>query len=149
NYVYAKWLFRREDVKTEERVQRAINIFSSIASVPNGALFLQAAYFVGVGQVKLKKYDDAVATFKKIAASTARDERERSVKELSVLSLGRVLFEMGKFDEAIEQYQEIPRESESFPDSLYEMAWAFIRKNDYQRAKNATDILLLVAENSV
>jgi len=149
NYVYAKWLFRREDMDQTERITRAINIFNGIASVPNGALYLQAAYFVGVGQVKLKKYDEAIATFKKISTATPRDERERSVKELAILSLGRVLFETGKFDEAIEQYQEIPRESDSFPDSLYEMAWAFIRKTDYQRAKNATDILLLVAENSV
>jgi TolA-binding protein len=149
NYVYAKWLFRREDMAAEERVSRAINIFQGIASVANGPLYLQAAYFVGVGQVKLKKYDDAIATFKKISAANPRDERERSVKELAIISLGRVLFEVGKFDEAIEQYQDIPRESDSFPDSLYEMAWAFIRKGDYQRAKNATDILLLVAENSV
>jgi tetratricopeptide (TPR) repeat protein len=149
NYVYAKWLFRREDMGAEERVQRAVNIFQGIASVPNGALYLQASYFVGVGYVKLKKFDDAVLQFKKVASANPRDERERSVKELAVLSLGRVLFEMGRFDEAIEQYQEIPRESDSFPDSLYEMAWSFIRKNDYQRAKNATDILLLVAENSV
>ncbi len=149
NYVYAKWLFRRDDMDATDRITRSINIFNGIASVPNGALYLQAAYFVGVGQVKLKKYDEAIATFKKIATANPRDERERSVKELAILSLGRVLFETGKFDEAIEQYQEIPRESDSFPDSLYEMAWAFIRKTDYQRAKNATDILLLVAENSV
>ncbi|MBL8949557.1 MAG: tetratricopeptide repeat protein [Myxococcaceae bacterium] len=149
NYVYAKWLFRREDIEATDRTTRAINIFQGIASVPNGALYLQAAYFVGVGQVKLKKYDEAIATFKKVATATPRDERERSVKELAILSLGRVMFETGKYDEAIEQYQEIPRESDSFPDSLYEMAWSFIRKQDYQRAKNATDILLLVAENSV
>jgi TolA-binding protein len=149
NYVYAKWLFRREDMSPDERVQRAVAIFNNIASVPNGAYNLQAAYFVGVGYVKLKKFDEAVLQFKKIAQATARDERERAVKELATLSMGRVLFEMGRFDEAIEQYQEIPRESDSFPDSLYEMAWSFIRKNDYQRAKNATDILLLVAENSV
>src|SRR5258706_12126117 len=133
----------------EERVTRAVHIFEGIASVPNGALYLQAAYFVGVGQVKLKKYEEAVATFKKISTANPRDERERAVKELAILSLGRVLFEMTKYDEAISEYQEIPRESDSFPDSLYEMAWAYIRKNDYQRAKNCTDILGLVAENSV
>jgi TolA-binding protein len=149
NYVYAKWLFRREDMPVEERVKRSLAIFTNIASVPNGALYLQAAYFVGVGDVKLKKYEEAVAQFKAIAKANPRDERERAVKELATLSLGRVLFELGKFDEAIEQYQEIPRESDSFPDSLYEMAWSFIRKNDYQRAKNAVEILGLVAENSV
>lgn len=148
NYVYAKWLFRREDMALEERVTRAVNIFQGMASVPNGALYLQAAYFVGVGQVKLKKYDEAIATFRKISTANPRDERERSVKELATLSLGRVLFEVGKYDEAIAVYQEIPRESDSFPDSLYEMAWAYIRKQDFVRARNMTEILELVAQNT-
>jgi TolA-binding protein len=148
NYVYAKWLFRREDMPPEERITRAVNIFQGMASVPNGALYLQAAYFVGVGQVKLKKYDDAIATFRKISTANPRDERERSVKELAQLSLGRVLFEVGKYDEAIAVYQEIPRESDSFPDSLYEMAWAYIRKQDFVRARNMTEILELVAQNT-
>src|SRR5260370_27527756 len=99
-------------MKPEDRVQRAANVFSAIAANVNGPLYLQAAYFVGVSYVKLKKYDDAIAQFKKIIAATARDERERAVKELAVLSLGRVLFEVGKYDGAIEQYQEIPRESD-------------------------------------
>ncbi len=148
NYVYAKWLFRREDMAPEERITRAVNIFQGMASVPNGALYLQAAYFVGVGQVKLKKYDDAIATFRKISTANPRDERERSVKELAQLSLGRVLFEVGKYDEAIAVYQEIPRESDSFPDSLYEMAWAYIRKQDFVRARNMTEILELVAQGT-
>ena len=148
SYVYAKWLFRREDMSVEDRVNRAIPIFANLAKA-DGGYHLQAQYFVAVGFVKLKRFDDAIAQFQQVAKASPRDERERQVKELANLSLGRVLFETGKYDEAIDRYQEIPRESDSFPDSLYETAWTYVKKGDFERAKNATDILLLVAENSV
>ncbi|MFT3838835.1 MAG: tetratricopeptide repeat protein [Myxococcaceae bacterium] len=149
-YVYAKWMFKREDMSAEVRIPKAQNVFVQLEQQQSGPFRLQAAYFIGVGFVKLKQWDRAIERFGWIVSQPAsQDPREKVVKELASLSLGRVLFEEGKFDEAIDKYNDIPRESDSFPDSLYETAWAFVRKGEFQRAKNATDILLLVAEDSV
>lgn len=149
-YVYAKWMFKREDMSPEVRIPKAQNVFVQLEQQQSGPFRLQAAYFIGVGFVKMKQWDRAIERFSWIATQPAsQDPREKVVKELASLSLGRVLFEEGKFDEAIDKYNDIPRESDSFPDSLYETAWAFVRKGEFQRAKNATDILLLVAEDSV
>ena len=148
-YVYAKWLFRREDLSVEDRVNRAQGAFSGLVQNPAAPFRLQSAYFIGVGFVKLKNYERAIEQFKWVASQATRDDKEKQVKELANLSLGRVLFEVGKFDEAIDRYQEISRESDNFPDSLYETAWAYVRKGDFTRAKNATEVLLLVAEDSV
>jgi len=41
--------------------------------------------------------------------------------------LGRLLYETGKYDRAVDRYQEIPRESEYFVDALYETAWAQVK----------------------
>src|SRR5262249_34234870 len=54
----------------------------------------------------------------------------------------------GKLDEAIDRYQDVPTQSEYFPESLYEIAWARTKKGEYLLAKNTTDILLLVAPDS-
>jgi TolA-binding protein len=150
SYVYAKWLFRREDLTPEERIPRAQAIFNSLAAA-NGPLALASAYFVGVGHVKLKKYDEAINVFKGITSQAGRDERENQVKELAWMSLGRVQFELGQFDEAIVSYREIPPEPKNinYPDSLYETAWAHIRKKDFARARNATELLKLVSEGTV
>jgi tetratricopeptide (TPR) repeat protein len=148
-YVYAKWLFRREDLAVEDRMARSQGAFSGLVQNPSAPFRLQSAYFIGVSWVKLKSYDKAIEQFKWVAAQPSRDEKEKQVKELANLSLGRVLFETGKYDEAIDRYQEISRESENFPDSLYETAWTYVRKGDFTRAKNATEVLLLVAEDSV
>ncbi|MBX7097950.1 MAG: tetratricopeptide repeat protein [Myxococcaceae bacterium] len=145
-YVYAKWLFRREDLPLEQRITRAQNAFSALAQ--GGRFRFQAGYFIGVGYVKLKDFEKAAAQFQALTKLKATDKKEREIQELASLSLGRVDFEMGKFDEALDHYQDIPRESDSFPESLYEIAWTHVRKGDFARARSATEILLLVAEDS-
>jgi tetratricopeptide (TPR) repeat protein len=54
-----------------------------------------------------------------------------------------------KYDEAVEHYSRVPQQSDNFPDSLYEIAWCYVRKGELRKAKDATEVLLLVAENSV
>ena len=148
-YVYAKWLFRRGDLPVEERVKRSQAIFNSLVQDPSGPFRRQSAYFIGVGHVRLKAWDQAIAQFKTVGTLPERDAKDREVHELAELSLGRVYFEIGKYDEAIDAYAKVPQQSDNFPDSLYEIAWTFVRKGELVRAKNATEVLLLVAEDSV
>ncbi|MFZ5440548.1 MAG: tetratricopeptide repeat protein [Myxococcota bacterium] len=148
-YVYAKWMFRRQDLPLADRVTRSRPVFQSLADDQTGPFHVQAAYFIGVGFVRLKQWDQAIAQFQAVAQGAARDEKEREVKELAELSMGRVFFETGKYDEAIDHYARIGQSSDNFPDSLYEIAWSYVRKGELERAKNATEVLLLVAEDSV
>lgn len=148
-YVYAKWLFRRTDLSLEERVNRSRPVFQSLAGDATGPFHLQAAYFIGVGYVRLRQWDAAISQFLTVSQATPRDDKERTVQELADLSMGRVYFETGKYDEAIDRYARINQRSESFPDALYEVAWSYVRKGELERAKNATEVLLLVAEDSV
>ncbi len=144
SYVYGKWLFKREDLPLDQRMNRAQAIFGPLAN-GGGAFRLLAAYFVGVTHVKLKQYDQAIEVFERIGRTQAQNERERKVQELANLSLGRLFYETGQYDRALDRYQEIPRESEYFPETLYEIAWTQVKKGEYQRAFNAAEILLLVA----
>ncbi len=148
-YVYAKWMFRRQDLPIEERVERSRAIFQTLAFDQSGPFHVQSAYFIGVGYVRLKQWDQALAQFLAVTQGQARDDKERAVKELAELSMGRVYFEVGKYDDAIDRYARIGQASDSFPDSLYEIAWCYVRKGELERAKNATEVLLLVAEDSV
>lgn len=149
SYVYGKWLFRRDDLSVEERVPKAQQVFDGLAREAGGPLRLQSIYFLGVGHVRLKQWDKAIESFTQLTRMTARDARDRQVQELAEVSLGRVYFEVGKYDEAIEHYSRVPQQSENFPDSLYEIAWCYVRKGELNKAKDATEVLLLVAENSV
>lgn len=147
-YVYGKWLFRRRDLPAQERMQRLEQTFSAIADDPQAPYRLQSSYFLGVAYTQAKALDRAVAQFEKLLMLPARGEKEVKIKELANLSLGRLYYELGRYDDALDRYGEIPRESENFPDSLYEIAWCQVKKGEFERAKNATDILLLVAPDS-
>ncbi len=147
-YIYGKWLFKRTDVPPAQRFSEAAAAFEKLAAQPDGRYRLQALYFLGVIEVERGNYDAALARFAEVAKSKPKDAKEQKLVELANLSEGRVLVEQGKFAEAIDRYQEIPRDSDSFPESIYETAWAKVRAEDFEGAKNATDILLLVAPDS-
>jgi tetratricopeptide (TPR) repeat protein len=149
SYVYGKWLFSREDMPVADRIPKAQQVFEELAREAGGPLRLQSIYFIGVGHVRLKAWDKAIEAFTQVTKMTARDARDRKVQELAEVSLGRVHFEVAKYDEAVEHYSRVPQQSDNFPDSLYEIAWCYVRKGELRKAKDATEVLLLVAENSV
>ncbi|QSQ19411.1 tetratricopeptide repeat protein [Pyxidicoccus parkwayensis] len=171
-YVYAKWLFRRTDLPPEERLARARAAFIPLAQSPDGAFRLQAAYHLGVLSVQAGDYPGAIQQFQQLAvapaatpaaqvqalpagvrrpggdAFTAPEVDAQRVRELALMSLGRLQYETGRYDEALDTYSRVPRDSQSFPDSLYEVAWVHVKMGHHQLAKNAIDILLMVAPDS-
>jgi tetratricopeptide (TPR) repeat protein len=147
-YVYAKWLFKRTDLKGEERISRARAAFEPLTQSSIRLVRLQSAYHLGVLSVQAGDLKDAIERFRALIALPVSDPEETRIRELSNLSLGRLLYETGALDEALDRYLDIPRDSESFVDSLYETAWTYVKQGNYQRAKNAIDILLLVDPES-
>jgi tetratricopeptide (TPR) repeat protein len=147
-YVYGKWLFRRQDLTARERLERVSAAFATLADDPEAPYRLQSTYYLGVAAVQARDYEQAIARFESLLTLPASGEKEVKIKELANLSLGRLYYEVGRYAEALDRYQEVPRESENFADSLYEIAWTQVKMGEYERAKNATDILLLVAPNS-
>ncbi|MGQ0506653.1 MAG: hypothetical protein ACT4TC_15175 [Myxococcaceae bacterium] len=167
-YVYGKWLFKRQDISRDERLARSDVVFAKLAGEP-GAYRLQAQYFLGVAEVQRAELEPsaradhftrALDLFKRVVTDVDSNEKTNRLKELANLSMGRVFYELGGeeglrpelrdsyFTQALDRYQEIPRESEHFVDSLYEIAWVQVKRDQFEKAKNATDILLLVAPDS-
>lgn len=154
-YVHARGTFKRADLSPEEHQQRSRALFAPLAQTP-GRFRVQAVYHLGVLSVQAGDLPAAIAQFQRIVAtgpdavvSTGMPEPEaQRFRELARLSLGRLLYETGRYDEALDQYSQVPRESERFPETLLEVAATYVRKQDFVQAKNATDILLLVSPDS-
>src|SRR5262249_18138616 len=146
-YVYAKWLTRRTDLPAEERRRRAAEAFQPLTA--QGSRFrLPSLYFLGVLRVQAQDYAGAMERFSEVTASKPADEREQRIVELAQLGMARLLVETGNVPEAVDRYNTISQESPAFPEALYEMAWGKVRSEDWVGARNATDILLLVAPDS-
>ncbi|MFP2932419.1 tetratricopeptide repeat protein [Pyxidicoccus sp. 3LG] len=168
-YVHAKWLFRRTDLPPAERIARARAAFTPLAQAPEGNFRLHAAYHLGVLSVQAGELPAAIEQFQQLAtpqsaqaaqvapsvpgqprppAGQSQEVDARRIRELALLALGRLLYETGRFDEALDRYGQVPRDSDSFPESIYEIAWVHVKKGQYQLAHNAVDILLKVSPES-
>jgi tetratricopeptide (TPR) repeat protein len=154
SYVYGKWLLRRTDIPEQERLARAQDVFASLADT-GGILAQQSTYFLGVIALQQSDLARAAFYFERVLRLQANGERDKRLNELANLSLARTYFELGKYSEAIDRYQEIDYDSDYFVDALYEIAWAHVRQakqggtDEYEKANQACEKLLLTAPDSL
>lgn len=146
-YVYGKWLLQRRDLSLADRVRRASSQLQPVAD-GESEYRLQAAYLLSVMSIQQGNYDEAQESLAKLIKRTPRDDRERSVNETAELARARIFYEQGKLNEAIESYQEIPRDSDNFVPALYEIAWVWVKKGEFDKALKATDLMLLISPDS-
>ncbi len=108
---------------------------------------LLAQYYVGVVLTALKRYDDAIAAFQKLATLEPADEAQKRARDLALLAMGRLYMERGRIEEAVTAYQQVSRKSGSYEVALYEMAWAYVKREQYDQAMRTVDILLMVVSD--
>jgi tetratricopeptide (TPR) repeat protein len=142
-YLLGKATYDRRDLPTPDRLNRTIEAFSQI---PPGPHYLQALYFIGACHVELGDLPRAVDDFQRVVhTQTQLDPVDESVRALAWLAIGRVDYELGKYSEALDAYQEVPESSADFYDALYEVAWTYVKKGDFENAGKAVDLILLGA----
>lgn len=104
---------------------------------------LRADYYRGVSFAADEQLANARQVFEKVIDEyDADDERAREILDLSHLALGRLAYEQQDYEQAIDHYQRLERESEHFDQMLYEMAWTFIAQENFEAASRVTDIFL-------
>jgi tetratricopeptide (TPR) repeat protein len=142
-YLLGKATYERRDLPPPDRLGRAIEIFSQI---PPGPHYLQARYFIGACHIELGELPKASEDFQAIVRTQEQpDPTDESVRQLAWLAMGRVDYELGKYSEALDAYQEIPESAPDFYDALYEVAWTYVKKGDFDNAGKAVDLILLGA----
>ena len=99
-------------------------------------------YFAGVSLVAQEKFAEAMKRFGEVTQMKASNSTERYLKELAYLSLGRLAYESGSFDQAIDYYQRVPRANKHFDRALYELTWTLVQKERYAAALRNVEILL-------
>ena len=118
-YVYGKWLFRRDGPAARgARCARPREAFRRSPSDPRARYRLAGRLLprraATCRRRQLRRGDRAVPRGRRDQARATTREQRRS-KELANLSLGRVLFEPGKYDEAIDRYQDDPARERQLP----------------------------------
>jgi tetratricopeptide (TPR) repeat protein len=134
-YVRAKYLY------TRGKFSEAATGFQSIP--PSNVHYFQARYFLATVTIKTGDLAGASVIFDSILKLQPPDDSAKEIQDLARLALGRILYERSQFDRAIEAYSTIGKQSKYFVDALYEESWTYIKAQDWKRAYQALDILLL------
>jgi hypothetical protein len=112
--------------------------FKYLEKVREGSpLKASAQYLTGVAQIdpEQKKYRSAVENFQKaILSAESIEGTDPEIRELSYLALARVAYEATNYDGALFYYGKISKDSPRRATSLFESAWTYFLKNDYNRA---------------
>ena len=145
-YTYGKFLFRRTDLPEKLRRQRALQYFDAVPAT--SAIASAARYFIGVLWVEQDDMASALKAFDQVVALPVQTAHDRKINELAWMAIGRIHYHQGKYDAALDAYQHVDRKSDQFYESLYEIAWTYVKKGDYENAQRACEILLVGAADS-
>jgi tetratricopeptide (TPR) repeat protein len=89
---------------------------------------LRARYLRGAIQTRKGDLKEAARLFTTVSKSRPKSARDRAVIEMAHLARGRLAYEEGDITGSLNSYQDIPFDSPIFPETLYEITWAFIRR---------------------
>ena len=129
-YLFAKTTFQRTDLPAAERLDRAEAAFARVGP----PLEPQAAYFLGVVELERGNLAGSLSRFDRCARWDPKDARQAQVKDLCMLALGRVHAEMGNAEWAREWYAKVAASPPRFAEASYELAWAYVKAGQYDRA---------------
>ena len=94
---------------------------------PESPLHPKARYLLGILAIRTGDAEGAQGHFKAILSlidpEESNDELKR-VRSLALLAAGRNAYGLGRFDEAVSYYKQVPRLSDEWFTSMYENAWS-------------------------
>jgi tetratricopeptide (TPR) repeat protein len=115
--------FRGKNLFEKKEYSQAIKYFSSVSDLNafyHKALFYRAACEEALGNLK-----ESITHFELLLADLGKDSSSEDMRDHVLLNLGRVYFEEGNFEKALEYYSILPRDSFFWLDAIFEGAWAF------------------------
>jgi tetratricopeptide (TPR) repeat protein len=119
----------------EDDLAKAAKYFSQVGQ--SSPYFLKANYFMGVIYTQQSKYKSAVRSFRDVyrqEVEVYNDPRYlkevEDLKQLSLLNIARIYYGIERFDEAGKYYDLVDRDSEQWPDAMFEYAWTNFMQNN-------------------
>jgi hypothetical protein len=119
----------------KDELSRAAKYFSQVGS--SSPYYLKANYFQGVIYNEQGKLKSAVRAFRDVYREDVEvfnDPRYlkeiEGLKDLALINVARVYYGIERFDEAGNYYELVNRNSDQWPDALFEHAWSNFMQNN-------------------
>ena len=112
--------------------KKAATVF---AKVPNGhRLYSKARYFLGLALSEVNSLRNSYSAFTQSVNSRADEGIVDDERVAALMGRARVLYHMKRWNESLEAYRMIPRDSKYFHDMLFESSWAMLRAGKFRSA---------------
>jgi tetratricopeptide (TPR) repeat protein len=134
-YSYGKYLYHRG------RKVEAQQVFAGIPAA--SPTYSRAQYFAGVLDASAGRLDAALNAFSIAERQPPVAGLEGDIQGTSTLARARILYELGRPQEALAALQQIDQNSPVFVESLFDTAWAYLKMGELLKAAHALDILLM------
>ncbi|MBI3178470.1 MAG: tetratricopeptide repeat protein, partial [Deltaproteobacteria bacterium] len=125
--------------------QKAIAWLQNIA--PHSDLYARSRFYLGAAYVALSQYDLALEVYRGLASLKGDEPLVAELRDQAWLAIGRILVQQGHFDTALTTYQNIGRYSRHYEIALYEMAWAYVNQEKFDKALQTVEVLLLTVSD--
>lgn len=114
------------------QVDQAAKSFSRVQRT--SPFFSQAKYQEGLALAEEKKVDGAVRAFEDLVASRAGSGITDPSRVAGLMGKARALYQKKSWDESVEAYREVPRDTPFWHDTLFESSWAMLRSGRFRSA---------------
>ncbi|MGE4131075.1 MAG: tetratricopeptide repeat protein [Bdellovibrionales bacterium] len=98
------------------------------------SLYNSARYQQGLALAEAGQTDRALTVFEELIRARGNAPVTDKSKVAAMMGKARVLYQRKKWDESIEVYRSIPRDSEFWHDTLFEASWAMLRSGRFRSA---------------
>lgn len=114
------------------RHKKAIMAFSKVPQ--NHYLYSKARYFMGLALAEKNAVRDSYRSFTQSANARSEEGVVDDQRVAALMGRARVLYQMKRWDDSLEAYRLIPRDSLYYHDMLFESAWAMLRGGKFRSA---------------
>jgi len=118
------------------KFKEAVALFSSVN--PKSEFYVQAKLFEGATYVREYQAKPAREAFVEVlrVGAESSDPKVKPYEDLANLSLARVFYSVGQFDQAVKYYDRVSMDSYDWPNSLFESSWAnfMLKQAGYSKA---------------
>ena len=115
--------YKGTEAFSDKKYELASNFFRKVPS--SSSYFLGASFHLGVISNLAGRHSRAITYFEKVLAGSRDRPEFDEIREMSLMNIARVHYEMKRFPRSISYYGQIARSSENWLDALWESSWAF------------------------
>lgn len=94
--------------------------------------FNTAKYQQGLAYAEANQLDRALSAFEELIQARSGAAINDKSKVAGMMGKARVLYQKKQWDQAIETYRDVPRDSEFWHDTIFESSWAMLRSGRFR-----------------